>query len=73
MLALEEVRMQIQEYGNIRSERRFTMDEERLSLEKRKFEHQKDQERIKMELERKERERDPIIKLVNALENNLLQ
>jgi alpha-galactosidase/6-phospho-beta-glucosidase family protein len=71
MLALEEFRMQIPEYEHIRSERRFTMDEERLSLEKRKFEHQKDQERIKMELERKERE--SIIKLVNALENNLLQ
>jgi hypothetical protein len=32
------------------------MDEKRLSLEKRKFEHQKDQDRIKMELERNERE-----------------
>jgi hypothetical protein len=71
MLALEEARLQIQEQEHIRSERRFTMDEERLSLEKRKFEHQKDQDRIKMELERNERE--STIKLVSALANKLLQ
>jgi uncharacterized protein YtpQ (UPF0354 family) len=47
------------------------MDEERLSLEKRKFEHQKDKDRIEMELERKERE--STIKLVSALANKLLQ
>jgi hypothetical protein len=39
MLALEKDRLHIQEQENIRSERRFNMDEERLSLEKRKFEH----------------------------------
>jgi uncharacterized protein YtpQ (UPF0354 family) len=71
MLALEEARLQIQEQMHIRSERRFTMDQERLSLEKRKFEHQKDQDRIKMELERNERE--STIKLVSALANKLLQ
>jgi hypothetical protein len=39
--------LQIQEQEHIRSEIRFTRDEERLSLEKRNFEHQKDQDRIK--------------------------
>jgi hypothetical protein len=47
------------------------MDEKRLSLEKRKFEHQKDKDRIEMELERKEME--STIKLVSALANKLLQ
>ena len=71
MLTLEEARLQIQEQEHIRSERPLNMDEERLSLEKIKSEHQKDQERIKMELERQERE--STIKLVSAIVSKLLQ
>jgi hypothetical protein len=71
MLDLEEMRLQIQEQEHIHSERRFNMDEERLSLDKRKFEHQKDQDLIRMELKRKERE--STLKLVIALASKLLQ
>jgi hypothetical protein len=71
MLLLEEARLQIPEQDHISSERRFNMDEERLGFEKIKFKHQKDQDRIKMELERKENASN--IKLVSALAKKLLQ
>jgi hypothetical protein len=71
MLELEEQRLEIQKDEYARSERRFNIDEERLRLENNKFEHQKDQDRFRMELERKERE--STLKLVSALANKLLQ
>jgi hypothetical protein len=71
MLVLEEKRLEMQQHEHVRSERRFTIDEERLNLERNKFEHQKDQDQTRMELERKERE--STLKLMGALADKLLQ
>jgi hypothetical protein len=71
MLVLEEKRLEMQQHEHVRSERRFTIDEERLNLERNKFEHQKDQDQTRMELEQKERE--STLTLMGALADKLLQ
>jgi hypothetical protein len=56
MFELHEAMIHIRKDEYLRSDRRFSFDEEGLFREKIKFEHRKDQDRIKMELDRKDME-----------------